>query len=221
MPSSKTIGLSSNAANAIKSATTDDDTDSGSAPSAGQVLTATSSTAATWQNPTNAMVLITSGTASASSALTFDGCFTSTYDAYYITFNDIIPATDGANFYFRYRDAGADATGNVDYGYTYTRIGASSAGGAGSIISNNAMISPSCGNYTYESTSGVMTIFPRTGSQKISISQQFSVKDDAYAYNESFSTRYVSATAMSGIKFLFSSGNITSGSIYIYGIKKS
>lgn len=70
MPSSKTIGLSSNAANAIKSATTDVNTVSGAAPSSGQVLTATSSTTATWQTPAgifSAMAIIedqkTAGTA--------------------------------------------------------------------------------------------------------------------------------------------------------------
>ena len=51
----KTITDSSNdvAANSLNSATTNIDVSSATAPSAGQVLTATSSTAATWQTPSS------------------------------------------------------------------------------------------------------------------------------------------------------------------------
>lgn len=44
-------GLTSGITNALKSATTTVDVSAATAPSSGQVLTATSSTAATWQDP--------------------------------------------------------------------------------------------------------------------------------------------------------------------------
>lgn len=44
-------GLTSGITNALKSATTTVDVSAATAPSSGQVLTATSSTAATWQTP--------------------------------------------------------------------------------------------------------------------------------------------------------------------------
>jgi len=47
-------GLTSGITNALKSATTTVDVSAAAAPSAGKVLTATSSTAATWQTPTAA-----------------------------------------------------------------------------------------------------------------------------------------------------------------------
>lgn len=83
-------GLTAGAANAINSATTTVNVNSATAPSANQVLTATSSTAATWQTPTGGgSVLLATMTPSGSPATITSANFVSTP---YTSLNIVIEA---------------------------------------------------------------------------------------------------------------------------------
>lgn len=81
-------GLTAGITNALKSATTTVDVSAATAPSSGQVLTATSSTTATWQTPTGwaGWVTIWTGTLASANATLMDvTSISSTYDTFRIT----------------------------------------------------------------------------------------------------------------------------------------
>lgn len=84
-------GLTSGITNALKSATTTVSVSSATAPSSGQVLTATSSTAATWQTLSGLPTQVT-GSMSAVSTADFTVDFT-TYSAYLIMIDNAIGST--------------------------------------------------------------------------------------------------------------------------------
>ena len=170
-----------------------------------------------------ALTFITSSTASSSAALTFDGCFSSTYDAYEVHLYDIAPATDAVTLLFRWRNAGVDVTGASHYTSLRYRLPVAVASGDLYANSTNGHPLPYTdhGNAAGEVTNLVVEIRPRStvkkelvfnGSYVNSIGTQAIVDGGSYLAN---------TTAMSGFKLLFSSGNIASGSVYVYGIAKS
>lgn len=66
-------GISSSVANALKSATTNVDVSAATAPSSGQVLTATASTTATWQTPSVAATIIAPSSSKSGTTVTTSG----------------------------------------------------------------------------------------------------------------------------------------------------
>jgi hypothetical protein len=82
------------AAPSLKSATTTVSISTAAAPSAGQVLRATSSTAATWQAPPQGLTLLATLTPTAAANLDFLTAFSSTYDNYLILGQGINFAAD-------------------------------------------------------------------------------------------------------------------------------
>ena len=173
------------------------------------------------------LVKLATATASDSPTLTFDNFVdSSTYSSYIVNFENIIPASDGTHMYFNFRQgggSGSDLTG------TYYRAGFFAEGTSTSSqfvhntsASNYAVVAFQLGTGTAEGLSAKATFFPATGSGASS------VLDYEVGYNNSnpafVSSRYhaliQSATATTGLKFYQSSGNIASGTITIFGVKK-
>lgn len=169
------------------------------------------------------MVLLASGTASSSSALTFDGCFSSTYDAYQIQFVDLAVATDNVAILFRWRDAGADVTGATHYtGFRY-QAPVISVGGDIFANSTSGHLCPytELGNAAGECCKLSILAFPRSTTRKEIFFAGSYVNYIGNLIQVQGGSTLANTTAMSGFKVLASSGNIASGSIYVYGIPKA
>lgn len=95
-------GGGSTTANALASLTTTVNVSNATAPTAGQVLTATSDSAATWQNPaaggSGALILLSTQTANSSASIAFNSTFlTSTYTHYMIIYSGVYSSINASN----------------------------------------------------------------------------------------------------------------------------
>lgn len=144
-------GLTSGITNALKSATTTVDVSAATAPSSGQVLTATSSTAATWQTPAGGSYsYVTWGTVSANNSCSITGLNLDTAFKYKIfitwyigslsTGSDIVMTlnadTSSGGYAYSYNWYGRDNNTNAAYvgaGENTNNIKLCDAFGAGSV----------------------------------------------------------------------------------------
>ena len=173
------------------------------------------------------LVKLSSATASNSSELLFDNFVdTSTYHHYKILFEDMLPATANTSLLMVFRKGGAsgsDLTGSY-YNMAWASFGNIAVSGFdsnGSTANYMALTTASSGTST-RSASGIAEFFPSDGTNDVSYGMtRFCMIENSG--NVKFRERgqvIVDNTASTGLRFLYSSGNITSGSIHIYGVKK-
>jgi hypothetical protein len=180
------------------------------------------------------MVFIKKLTASSSSDLTFhDGTssvvFDSTYKEYLFTFNNIHPATDGANFTFQGNAAGGSGF-NETITSSYFRAVHNEADSASGLAYDGdfdqaqgtafQMLSPNIGTDNDQSVSGQLTIFNPSSTTFV---KHFISNSNIYQASDYCTTPYVAGyfnttSAIDEIQFKMSSGNIDAGDICLYGI---
>jgi hypothetical protein len=177
---------------------------------------------ATWAVPAGGgggWTLIQSQTASGSANLEFTG-ISSTYDNYAIVFEVILAQTSGANF----TTTLSDASGYFSAAYQWTGLflstGAASGPGKTGSTSDSA-IHLFDGVSNTNGLSGTMFLI---GSQRTSgfVATQFMVggfDSGNHWFHQSSSGMHALTQAVTKIKFAFSTGNITSGTIKLYGIE--
>lgn len=172
-----------------------------------------------------ALVLLEQHTASSSAQIDFDSFISSTYDEYQFEFLQVIPATNNVDFLMRMGTGGGPTydTGN-NYSWTQFRwvTNASAPGGFAGVSSiglstqvdhlSNSANWGYCGTARlYNPASSIYKRVTYQGSYLTAGSaRQSAVGDGAYEVS----------TAVTAIRFLFSSGNIASGTIRAYGIAK-
>lgn len=173
------------------------------------------------------LVKLATATASSSADITFDNFVdNSLYSLYKIYTHHILPATDNTNFWAKFRSGGASGS---DMTGTYYRAGtAMVADTSGSTVfgnqssSNFASIVPNNGSNADESLIVELTYRVSDGTNgitSIKADTAFQNTDDNVK-NQVVTHLLESTTAATGIKFQMESGNIASGSITIYGVKK-
>ena len=186
--------------------------------------------------PSGAMTLIKTLTASSSSTLSFvngssDVVLDSTYPIYVFKFINMHPATDGVFFHVNFRDGDTaydavktttwfralhsedNSIANLTYDAAYDLAQSTSA----------QRLTGSLGNGNDESISGELTLYNPSSTTFV---KHFIYRGAAY-FNDNgafdiFSAGYCNTTtAIDGVQFTMSSGNIDSGKIKLYGIKDS
>lgn len=175
----------------------------------------------------SSQVLIGSVTPSASATAEFTSNIDGTFNDYYVELSDVLPATDNVGFRMRistdggstYKSGAADYKDNIYNGHT---------GGTSSALINNSFITLDGGTGASNSStiggiSGWIRFSKPSGSSKY-----FKISSNLYFYAANteicFSrgmAMYNAVTAIDAIQFYFSAGNIASGDIRLYGIKKS
>ena len=154
---------------------------------------------------------------SAASSIDFtSSIISSTYDTYYFTIM-MSPETDNASLYVRFSDGGSFNSGSSDYGYV--RI---SDSGFTSTNGNSALqINDASDNSFANAWQGELTLLnPQNSSVKTVINYSGQRNDGDPALNLGGGQR-LTAEANDGIRFLFSSGNVSVGSrVTCYGIVK-
>jgi hypothetical protein len=176
------------------------------------------------------LVKLASSTASSSPTLTFDNFVdTSTYGSYYVVIDSIIPANNAVDLLFTFRTGGAsgvDKTGTYARGYAFNYLDtASSNAAARETATNFGTIVDSVGNAgsSVHAIQAIGQFFPGNGTNSTAIlnvplvARQSSGVVVGYYQNSNIVENLYAGT---GLKFYMSSGNIASGSIHIYGVKK-
>tara|TARA_R110000751_G_scaffold295756_1_gene404460 strand:+ start:300 stop:938 length:639 start_codon:yes stop_codon:yes gene_type:complete len=183
---------------------------------------------------TNQLVLIKTLTASSSANLTFvngasDVVLDATYKTYLFKCINIHPATDNVAFTINFRDGGTnyDATKTTtffDSGHSEDdSTVASLAYDTGADVAQGtgvARLSRNQGNGNDESCSGDVYLFNPSSTTFVKHFQtNFQGYDRNNIHYSGFGAGYCNVTAaIDGVQFAFSSGNIDSGTIKLYGI---
>ena len=176
---------------------------------------------------TNGLVKVASATASASSELVLDNFVdTSTYAYYHIVAENIISVTNSASFYMTFRQGGASGSdlNGTYYLMSWTAFANVAFSGFDSNASNTnfAQIGDQIYNSAGRAFNGLTEYFPSDGTNNGSYTMSNFVH---FGGNGQIRDRHRgqylnSTTAATGARIYMSSGNITSGSIHIYGVKK-
>jgi len=188
--------------------------------------------------PTGAMTLIKEQTASSSATISFvngtsDVVLDNTYPIYLFKFINCHPATNAVNLSFQ-----CSTNAGSSYGMTITNTyfrayqyeDGSSGSGVGYVdafdyaqSTSNIMIHENTGNDNDQSISGEMWLFNPSSTTYVkhymTRTQNYNGSDIT---TDAYTAGYINSTDdVDAIKFLFSSGNIDSGTIKLYGIKDS
>ena len=173
------------------------------------------------------LVKLSSATASNSSELLFDNFVdTSTYSYYHIVAENIIPATNSTALYMTFRQGGASGSdlNGTYYLMSWTAFGNSAFSGFDSNASNAnfAQIGDQIQNSAGRAFNGITEYFPSDGTNNGSYTMSNFVHHTSLgAIRDRHRGQYLdSTTAATGARIYMSSGNITSGSIHIFGVKK-
>src|SRR3990167_2266835 len=200
----------------------------------GHVLTRVSSTSLAFTAPAapgGGGSPLESQTASGSAALNFTACFSATYDAYRVVFENVRPATNAVGIQIEFS---SDGGGSYDTGNNYSwvgfrasKVGSAADGGTAqgkivldgvsgvAAIQNTAALGGVCGELLIFHPLSA-TIYPRVeanmGWDDGTTSQDILVTT---------SGKHRVATADNAFRVLFTSGNIADGTIRVYGLAKS
>lgn len=170
-------------------------------------------------------VLLEEHIASASASLDFTTCISSAYDTYEISFTNIIPATDNTDFWMRMSTDGGstyDSGANYAWGrasWTFNGTGAATGALSGATKIN---VTENVGLLASHSFNGRMQLYNPGGSiyKFVDYKTVFYNQANAKPVNLIGGGIYLSTTAVNAFQFLFSSGNIASGMIRVFGLAK-
>jgi hypothetical protein len=174
-----------------------------------------------------ALVLLEQHTASASATLDFTTFISSTYDEYAIEGLGIVPATNGASLLMRVGTGAGPTydTGSNYYGIIRIGVGGGSSNGTGGTGGgqDGVSIAPIIANAAGYGQASFSARFvnPQSTSLHKHTHGTSVWHNGTEVFGTSFGYLWASATAVTAIRFLMSSGNIASGIIRVYGIAKS
>ena len=196
---------------------------------AGQLLKTNGSGVLSFVTAGSTLVYITSGTASASATLDFTG-LSSDYAYYEFIFSNILPATDDQTLRMRTStdngstyDAGASDYCSAHIG----RTGATTIASSGANTTTLALTATSGGgldvsNVTGEGVGGFVRLYDTSAANwgKVTASLTFVNGNGSPVVTQTSGHRRAAAN-IDAVRFYFASGNIASGTIYVYGVAKS
>jgi hypothetical protein len=175
-----------------------------------------------------ALKLISTQTASNSSSLSFTSGIDSTYKEYIFKFINMHPVTDSVRFTVNFRDGSSafDATKTT----TFFRSKHNEAGSATAFnyeanedlaqSTSYQFVGNPVGNANDESTSGMLHLFDPSSTTFVKhFISRCNLDSGGAETEQDFVAGYCNVTAaIDGVDFKFSSGNIDSGVIKMYGV---
>ena len=174
------------------------------------------------------LTLLTTATASGSANLTFDSSIDSTYDVYKFVFINMHCAENDGYFLVNFRDGSTayDATKTTTFFRAQHSQGGSGAELAydtgGDLAQSTAVqrLSNPTGSENDESVSGEMTLFNPSSTTFVKhFMSTVSDHDMSDTEQNCFVAGYCNVTAaIDGVQFSYSTGNIQSGVIKLYGV---
>ena len=171
--------------------------------------------------------LSTTDITSATPLLTFDNTLiTDNYDKYIISYQGLNPVTQGAKLRSRYStDNGSSfETGTFNYGYQYSRLGASAAAQNGSTKTDYALSDFSNHSTIADHSSGMFSIDGlRDATLSLHIRHEFIIRSGTgsfYRYVGQEGWHYTKSVVINYIEFSLDSGNFADGTFTLYGVTK-
>ena len=176
-----------------------------------------------------AMTLLATQTASGSANLSFTSGIDDTYDSYVFKFYNMHPATDSVPLKFNMStDSGSNY--NVTKTTTFFRAYHNESDSAAALGYDTGAdlaqstsfqeLSAYIGNGADENCSGTLTLFSPSSTTFVKhfMSITNGVEDRDYSWNSYIAGYGNTTSAVDAIRFQFSSGNIDSGVIKLYGV---
>lgn len=173
-----------------------------------------------------AFTLVQKQTASNSATLDFTSCLSSTYNVYEFDADEIIPATNTVEFQVLVSTNGGSSWSNSTYTYDNVEFAGDSASTAVASSTGTSSFQwgggrgPGIGNAAGKSVTGALRLFNANSTA----SYKNFWGSITYTFTSSvmiggFTTgQWQTTTAVNAVRFQFSSGNITSGTIRCYGL---
>lgn len=176
---------------------------------------------------TSGLVKIASAAASNSTTIDFvngtggvvlDG----TYRVYLVAISNVAPATDATNLYFRTSTNGGSSydsgAGNYDYINVLDNSNNGTPGGSNSNSATQIIMTPTAGSDVGESLNGMVYVYNPSGVHRTLINWQLAgVNQNGNSFYSNGTGSRLAAADVDAIRFLMSSGNISSGTFQLYG----
>lgn len=195
------------------------------------------SSGSAWEtmSPANGLVLLEEHVAAASATLDFTtrnknggsgASFQSDFDQYVIEMINMLPATDNVDLLLRVSTNGGvsyDSGANYDYANFINNTGLFSTPNVAAAAATSAKLIPTQDNTLANGGANLsLKVFnPLSATQhKHMIGSLCWWNNDNQFYNGTTGIRYISVTALNAFRLLYSSGNIASGTVRLYGISK-
>jgi hypothetical protein len=167
------------------------------------------------------LLLVESHTASGSATLDFTTCISGSYDEYQFHFVNIVPGTNNVKWTMvGSTNGGSSYLGgtNYNYGLLYSGIGdvPTQSTGSGVAFISLANSVTTTANY---STNGVITLYnpgSSTANKFINGNTQSVAGGNLYQWGDT--GVILTTTAINAVRFLFDSGNISSGTVRCYAV---
>ena len=170
-----------------------------------------------------AWVLIGSSTASTSASLDQTG-LDSTYDTYAIVLSDIVPTTDSALPAIRFGDSGGFDSGASDYAW-HASYGDNTSGSYGGTISSGETfirLGNSVGSAAGEGIGGVFFLSrPGDGTARPMLHGTFAgigTSSGTPVFGGNLVAIRLAVITLDRVQFLFTSGNVGTGRMSVYGL---
>ena len=178
------------------------------------------------------VLLATTNVSTAVASVSFDGYYSSTYKNYKLIISNMTPATDTVKLYARYRRSNADVTASnyltlMNWSDSAT-TGVQTARTYGSYASGQTALETFSHNESINNSSsyGMVMIWDihcplDTDTFKVTQMRGYTLNSTSanHVITQNIGMLTDATTALSGISFYFSSGNITKGNFKLYGIK--
>lgn len=181
---------------------------------------------------TRGLVYLASATASTSASVSFTSLIDSGFDEYVIDVVNYLPATDNTLMWLRVSEDGGSTwkSGASDYGYGNftvgngtTLFGSGSGGDTKIIFGPRSAAGEDFSNTAARAVNGQIRFFNPCGTtvnKRFMAHLMFSPSGGGTQQIIGHGHYVGTANAINGIQILSSSGNITSGSFYLYGVRK-
>ena len=175
-----------------------------------------------------ALVLLEQHTASSSATLDFTTAITSTYDEYMIEMLNLVPATNAVDLRLEVSTDGGSTWDTTSGHYSWEALRSNTSGAVSSGSTSDIAICLSANTLDHvqndANNGGVHGSFRLIAPGSAIYKYLFG--NVSLYYGSSWVTafiggRYLQTAAVNALRFLFSSGNIASGTIRVYGIAKS
>ena len=170
-----------------------------------------------------ALVYISSQTASNSASVEFTTGIDSTYEEYIIEGVDIVCATDDQDLLMTFSTDGGSSYLNSGYGYAYTQMRAGGVvGGVDSASTSSIKVTDTQQNGAGYGAAVQIRLYNPAGATLRKLGYVSAVDfQSTNIHTIAGACMNTTTSAISAVKFAYSSGNITSGVFRLYGVKKS
>lgn len=146
-----------------------------------------------------------------------------TYDTIKFVFSGVHPATDNVSFFARVSTDGGTNYLTTTYNSSGNYVWSGGSNGTQGNQTDRIVLNGACGNQDTESQSGFLEMnnLASTTFYKNTQSLCTGVHDTGALISTFAGTSIHQTSAINGVRFMFSSGNIEAGKFSLYGVKRS